>query len=167
MLVSYWHSLSSQAWKDWFYFLCLIAGFQAGCCADNMRMLPGLCQHFQCSCSINGWAVNCLHSNGQTWPGWWRTPVSLSKRNSKRLNTPQNTHTHKVLLPLPTFWFLRSRQRFEGQCQILLFSSISEGFGGASLAPCCTLESRSLLSLNITGSTSFSKADPPQGNGRA
>lgn len=130
--MSYWHSWSSQAWRDWFYFLCVIWGFSGGMCVDNMRMLPGLCQHFQCSCSVNGWAVNCRHSNGQTWPDGWRTAANLSKRNMcacvcifRCVQSPPLTPCSLVPENWAAVWT-------EGQCQILLFSSTSEGFGGAS-----------------------------------
>lgn len=75
----------------------------------------------------------------------------------------------KVLFSLPALWFLRTGQRCELRvnARFCFFHPHRRALVGQALAPCCSSESRTLLSLSITDPTSLSKAEPPQSDGRA
>ncbi len=127
----------------------LVFFFRWDMCVDNMRMLPGLCQDFQCSRGVNGWAVNRLHGNGQTSPGWWRTPVSPSKRNSKCVCVRVFWDVFKVLTPFLSFWFLRSGQWCERRvnARFCFFHPHWRALAGQVLAPCSSAPC--LLSVSL------------------
>lgn len=73
----------------------------------------------------------------------------------------------KVPVPLPAF--LRSGQRCErtAGARFLFLHPHQRALVEQALARCSSFESRTLLSLNLTNTISYGKADPHQCKGRA
>lgn len=123
-------------------------------------VLPGLCQHFQCSCRVNGWAVNCLHGNGWTWPGRWCKPAT--PRCPKEIANGSCVDLEACSTFAAPALHVGSGATGQVNCQFLLSSVFGGGKPGTEW-PLYGPESCFLS--QFTGTTSYSRTDPHQGTG--